>query len=49
MKLEEVLKEMQSLELIFYIVSVRKNQSRFKWQPIRKQYFDIWIDFYLLT
>jgi hypothetical protein len=38
-------KEKPSLKVIFFDVSVHKNQSRFEWPPIRKQYFEILIDF----
>ena len=30
-------------------MSVHKNQTKFEWRPIRKQYFEIWIDFQSLT
>ena len=32
-----------------FAMSVHKNQSRFECQPIRKQYFEIWIDIYKQT
>ena len=31
------------------VLLARKNQSKFEWRPIRKQYFEIWIDFYALS
>ena len=40
-------KEAPSLKFIF--LSVPKNQSRFEWRQVRKQYFKIWIDFYAPT
>jgi hypothetical protein len=43
---KSVSKEEPSLKFTFFAVSVRKNQSRFECRPIRKQYFEILIDFY---
>ena len=33
--------------VIFFTVSVHKNQFRFECRPIRKPYFEIGIDFYI--
>ena len=42
-------KEDPSLKPSFFAVLVHKIQLRFKFRPIRKQYFKTWIDFYPLT
>ena len=42
-------KEEPSLKPSFFAVLVHKIQFRFKFRPIRKQYFKTWIDFYPLT
>ena len=39
----------QELKVYFFIMSMRKNESKYEGQPIRKQYFYIWIHFYALT
>ena len=33
---------------LFFAISVRENQSKFEFQPIRTHYFEIWIVFYTL-
>ena len=46
-------KEEPNLKVIFFGVSVRKNQSLFEWRQTRKQYIntyiDIWIDLKKMT
>ena len=34
---------------LFFAVSMSKNQYKFEWQSIKKQYFEIWIDLYALA
>ena len=41
----KAVKEQTSVKVIFFAVSESKNQSRFVWRPIRKQYFETWIEF----
>ena len=36
----------QELKIAFFNLSMCKNESKYEGQPIRKQYFDIWIHFY---
>ena len=42
-------KEMFCQEVNFFVMSISKNRSKFECRPIRKQYFEIWIDFCVLT
>ena len=44
-----IYEEKQSLKDIFLNFSVYNNQSILEWRPKRKQYFNIWIDFYKLN
>ena len=46
---QEFGKRWPSLKSSFFAVSVRKDQSKFELRPTRKQYIEIWIDFYKLT
>ena len=41
-----LLKKDQLYKYFFFIMSVRKNEPRFEFWPIRKQYFKIWILFH---
>ena len=40
---------MPSLKILLLVVTAHKCWSKFEFQPIRKQYFVIWIEVYVLA